>query len=83
MMSEPSVIVQIDRIEELERDLERARRLAARSLLAIRSTSGLSLRDVARVVRLTAPAINKIERGMQWRTKTVRRIAQFYSKLAA
>jgi hypothetical protein len=82
-MSETPVLVQIDRIEAMERDLSRARLAVARSLLAIRTTAGLSLRDVARVVKLTAPAVNKIERGIQWRTKTVRRIAQFYAKLAA
>jgi ribosome-binding protein aMBF1 (putative translation factor) len=83
MSPETPVLVQIERIEKMEADISREREVMARTLLEARTKAGLSLRDVAPVVKLTAAALNNIERGRAWRTVTVKRIARFYSKLAA
>jgi len=70
--------VQIEDVERLERDLAAARRDIARQLREQRAASGLSLRDVAPKVRLSAGALSQTERGQTWETKTVRRILRFY-----
>jgi ribosome-binding protein aMBF1 (putative translation factor) len=74
--TEPAV--QIDQIEAMERDLVTARRAVARTLRFKRETVGLSLRDVAPKLRLSAAALSNIERGKSWRTRTIRRLAKFY-----
>jgi hypothetical protein len=43
----------------------------------------LSLRDVAVQVDLTPAGLHNIERAKTWRTKTARRVAEFYSKMDA
>lgn len=76
--TEPAV--QIDQIEAMECDLVSARRAVARTLRFKRETAGLSLRDVAPKLRISAAALSNIERGKSWRTRTIRRLASFYEK---
>lgn len=82
-MTDVGTLVQIERVEALEKELADTRRSVARSLRVTRETSELSLRDVAPKVRLTAAALSMIERGQTWKTKTIRRVAQVYEKLSA
>ena len=79
-MTVPEPAVQIEQIAAMERELENARRAVARTLRFKRETAGLSLRDVAPRLRLSAAALSNIERGQSWRTRTIRRLALFYEK---
>jgi len=82
-MTGSDVLVQIDRIESLEREAVGIRKLVARALLRLREDAGLTLRAVAPHVRTTAATVHNIERGKTWRTKTARALARFYSKQSA
>lgn len=81
-MTDAGTLVQIERVEALERELAETRRAVARSLRYTRETASLSLRDVAPKVRLTPAALSNIERGESWKTKTIRRVAKFYDSAA-
>jgi ribosome-binding protein aMBF1 (putative translation factor) len=81
-MDELELVVQVQRVAESESALATARKEVARSLRRRREDRGLSLRQVAPKVRLTAPTISQIERGEMWRTKTVLRLAKFYDSAA-
>jgi DNA-binding XRE family transcriptional regulator len=77
------VLVQLDAIDAMELSLVAARNSVARSLRTLRLEAGLSLRDVAPSLGVTAQTVNNIERGKTWTAKTVRRLAVYYSKLSA
>ena len=70
-------------IDAMERGVVARRDVVAASLREFRVELGISLRDVAPSVGMTAQTINNIERGRTWTTKRVRRLAVYYSKLAA
>jgi ribosome-binding protein aMBF1 (putative translation factor) len=80
-MATNGALVQIERVEALEKVLKELRREVGRTLRTEREAAGLSLRDVAHHVRMTGAGISLIELGKSWKTKTVRRIAQFYASL--
>lgn len=82
-MTDVGTLVQIERVEQLEKELADTRRAVARSLRFSRETAAVSLREVAPKVRLTAAALSMIERGQTWKTKTIRRVAAVYEKLNA
>lgn len=76
-------MVTIGEVRQLEAELERKRRTVAADLAALRAKRELSLRYVAQRVRLTAPALLRIERGDSWRTDTVARVVRFYERESA
>ncbi len=73
----------IDGIRNLEAELERQRKVLAADLRAERLKRKLSLRDVARSVRLVASGVFEIESGKRWSTDTVARIVRFYERTEA
>ena len=82
-MSPSEILVQLDVIDAMERGIVSSRESVARSLRELRLEAGISLRDVAPSVGMTAQTIHNLERGRTWTTKRVRRLAVYYSKLAA
>jgi hypothetical protein len=82
-MADNETLVQIEQIESVERLLVGLQRTAADSLRRTRERVKLSLRDVAVQVDLTPAGLHNIERAKTWRTKTARRVAEFYSKMDA
>ena len=76
-------VVHIERVEALEKEVSGLVPVIGQLLRIARESAGLSLRDVAPKVRLTAQGISDIERGKSWRTKTVRRYAQFLESVRA
>jgi ribosome-binding protein aMBF1 (putative translation factor) len=80
-MAATGSLVQIEQIEQLEEVLRGLQQSTANTMLHEREAMSLSLREVSLKVRLTAAAINNIERGKSWRTKTARKIAEFYASL--
>jgi ribosome-binding protein aMBF1 (putative translation factor) len=79
-MAATGSLVQIEQIEQLEGLLRGLRRSTAMTMLTEREALGLSLREVAEHVGLTAVAINNMERGKSWRTSSARRVAELYSE---
>lgn len=75
--------VQIGDVERMERELADARQAVAARLRELREASGLSLREVAPRVRLSAAAVNMTERGQTWETETVKRLLLFYEHIGA
>lgn len=73
----------IQDVKQLEAELERKRREIAATLKAQRAQRKLSLRQVARKVRLTPTALMSIEMGDSWKTSTVARVVKFYERTAA
>lgn len=73
----------IQDVKQLEAELERKRREIASTLKAQRAERKLSLRQVARKVRLTPTALMSIEMGDSWKTSTVARVVKFYARTAA
>lgn len=73
----------IQDVKQLEAELERRRREIAATLKAQRAERKLSLRQVARKVRLTPTALMSIEMGDSWKTSTVARVVKFYERTAA
>lgn len=73
----------IQDVRQLEAELERKRKEIAACLKAQRTQRKLSLRQVARKVRLTPTALMSIEMGDSWRTSTVARVVKFYERSAA
>lgn len=73
----------IQDVKQLEAELERRRREIAATLKAQRAQRKLSLRQVARKVRLTPTALMSIEMGDSWKTSTVARVVKFYERTAA
>lgn len=82
-MPDTGLVAQVDRIDRMEEDTKKAQVQMARVLYLTRELAGLSLRDVAPKVGMTAAQISNIERGKSWKTKTVRRIARFYDSLSS
>jgi ribosome-binding protein aMBF1 (putative translation factor) len=82
-MADIGTLAQIDKVDLMERELSGLRRSVALALRFQRESALLSLRDVAVKVRLTPAALSNLERGKSWRTKTARRVAEFYSKMDA
>lgn len=82
-MADNGLVAQVDGIAARESDLAVQKQQLSRALWLAREIAGLSLRDVAPRVRLTAAGLSYIERGKRWSTKTVRRVARFYDSLAA
>lgn len=73
----------IQDVKQLEAELERRRKEIAATLKALRAQRKLSLRQVARKVRLTPTALMSIEMGDSWKTSTVARVVKFYERTAA
>lgn len=73
----------IQDVKQLEAELERRRQEIAATLKAQRAQRKLSLRQVARKVRLTPTALMSIEMGDSWKTSTVARVVKFYERTAA
>jgi ribosome-binding protein aMBF1 (putative translation factor) len=82
-MTDIGTLAQIDKVDLMERELAALRRSVALALRFQRERALLSLRDVAVKVHLAPAALSNLERGKSWRTKTARRVAEFYSKLDA
>lgn len=76
-------MVTIGEVRQLEAELGRKRKIVADTLAAERQQRSLSLRYVAKRVRLTAASLLHIERGDSWRTDTVARVVKFYERSAA
>ena len=72
--------VEIEAIRGLERELAEARGRIARAVREQRERAGLSLRQVAPKVRMSATNLSLIERGRVWETKTVARVLRFYER---
>lgn len=79
----PNPSVQIARVARLEQQLADARQRAGAALRAERESRGLSLRDVAPHVHLSAGAISELERAETWSTPTAVRVLQHYRPTAA
>jgi ribosome-binding protein aMBF1 (putative translation factor) len=75
--------VQLEPALRLERELGEERRRVAFALRSKRHASGLSLRQLAAKAHISAPALSNIERGAQWETKTIVRLAKLYDRLSA
>lgn len=73
----------IQDVKQLEAELGRKRREVAAALKSQRAQRKLSLRQVARRVRLTPTALMSIEMGDSWKTSTVARVVKFYERTAA
>ena len=82
-MTPSEVLVQLDVMEATERGLVKERKTIALSLRALRVVAGLSLREVAPTIGVTAQTVHNIERGRTWTTKTARALARFYKQSAA
>jgi ribosome-binding protein aMBF1 (putative translation factor) len=76
----PNPSVQIARVSRLERQLAEARQRAGRALRQTREARGLSLRDVAPHVNLSAGALSEMERAETWATPTAERVLRFYTQ---
>lgn len=72
----------VDQIEATERALAVMRRTVARQLRAERARTGLSLREVGRRVKLSAPVVYNTEAGKTWETRTARKLERFYAQHA-
>jgi ribosome-binding protein aMBF1 (putative translation factor) len=76
-----AIMTNVDRVRYLEAELREAKLTTARALREAREAAGLSLRDVSPRVRLSAPTLSLVERGIVWNTKTVTRVAKVYATL--
>lgn len=74
----PNPSVQIARVTRLEQQLAESRQRAGRALRDLRESRGLSLRDVAPHVALSAGALSQMERAETWSTATATRVLRFY-----
>lgn len=82
-MPNETLKIQTDRAEALERELGAERKRVAAALRETREKLGLSLRDVAPRARLSGASLSYIERGEQWHTPTIKRLARLYERSAA
>jgi DNA-binding XRE family transcriptional regulator len=80
-MATHGVMAQVEHIERLEADGQRRKLKLGLALRAKRESLGLSLRDVASAVGVTMQLISMLERGKTGRTKTLRTIAEYYTRL--
>jgi ribosome-binding protein aMBF1 (putative translation factor) len=81
-MSPAETLVQIDQIESVERLLAGLQQSAAQALQRDREHAGLSLREVAPHIGMTAATLHNLERGKHWRSAFARRVAEFYASRA-
>lgn len=72
--------ISVDRVESTERELAAMRRAVAQRLRAERARTGLSLREVGRRVKLSAPVVYNTEAGKTWETRTARKLERFYAQ---
>ena len=82
-MADNGALGQVQQVAAFERVLREMQRGTGQTLRAARESAGLSLREVAQHVCLTYQGLLNIESGKSWRTPTVLRVAEFYSKLGA
>jgi DNA-binding transcriptional regulator YiaG len=72
----------LEKIEELERQLEAAKQTLAAELYAARTKAGMSLTQVARNVRVSAPTVFETEKGRRWNPRTVGKLVRFFERKA-
>ncbi len=82
-MADNGTLGQVKEVAAFETVLRGMQRRTGHALRDARENAGLSLRDVAQHVRLTYQGLLNIETGKSWRTETVLRVAEYYSKLDA
>ena len=82
-MPSDDIALQLAPAIRLERELEEERRRIAFALRSKREGSGTSLRELAVKAGVSAPSLSNIERGEQWETKTIVRLARIYDRLSA
>lgn len=79
----PTMLDALDGIRQIERELKLKQRQVGRLFRAERISRLLTLEQVARKTRVSTATVYNVERGKSWKTKTARKIARFYDRLAA
>lgn len=79
-MPDVSPAVHVAEVRRIERELTQARRRASQSIREKRDELKLSLRQVARRVKISAPALSQLERAESWESRTAERVARFLDR---
>lgn len=73
----------IQRVRNLEAELEASRKVAGRSLRSARRRLKMTLRQVASGVSVSAATVHNTEKNKAWNTETASELARYYEKQLA
>jgi hypothetical protein len=77
-LTEPGV--QVARVAALERELQAARSLAAKSIRSYRKSKRIPLHEAAKGARLSPSALSKLECAGSWQTQTAARVVRYLQR---
>lgn len=69
----------LERVRNLQRELDEGRKSASAVFLATRTRLGLTLQQVSAKVRLATATIHNVEQDKYWTIKSAAKLARFYS----